>query len=298
MKNNIKIAILSPFRKEGEEILKKNNFKIVYEKNIKKFIDKDIRGIILDIREFDKKELNKFKDLKIISRFGVGTNNINFDILNKKKISLRITKKSIGWSVAEHALSLIMACLKNINLLDKSTREQKKENRLTYDLYGKNVLLIGYGRTGKTLSKILQKFHTNIFVYDPLINKVPHFIKKVKLDFGIKNADVISIHAPLNSFTKNLISKKEFSNMKKNSIIINTSRGGIINEKYLDFFLKKRKILAAGIDVYENEPKLDSYLSKNKFAIFTPHVSSSSEECRRNMSIEAANNIVDYFKKH
>ena len=86
--------------------------------------------------------------------------------------------------------------------------------------------------------------------------------------------------------------------MKKNSIIINTSRGGIINEKYLNFFLKKRKILAAGIDVYENEPKLDSSLSKNKFAIFTPHVSSSSEECRRNMSIEAANNIIDYFRKH
>ena len=86
--------------------------------------------------------------------------------------------------------------------------------------------------------------------------------------------------------------------MKKNSIIINTSRGGIINEKYLDFFLKKRKILAAGLDVFDNEPKLSTILSKNRFAIFTPHVSSSSEECRRNMSIEAANNIVKYFKKY
>ena len=160
-----------------------------------------------------------------------------------------------------------------------------------------NIFLIGFGRTGKSLSKILKNFNTNIFIYDPFIKKVPKYIKKVSLNFGIKNADIISIHAPLNSHSKNLISKRQFLNMKKNSIIINTSRGGIINEKYLDFF-KKRKILAAGIDVYENEPKLNSLLSKNKFAVFTPHVSSSSEECRQNMSIEAANNIVDYFKKH
>tara|TARA_B100000886_G_scaffold310824_1_gene245794 strand:+ start:291 stop:1178 length:888 start_codon:yes stop_codon:yes gene_type:complete len=294
----IKIAILSPFRKEGAKILKKNNFKIVYQKDLKNLNYENIRGIILDVREFNKKEFDKFKDLKTISRFGVGTNNINFDILKKRNINLCITKNSIGWSVAEHALSLIMACLKNINLLDKSARKNKINSRLTYDLYGKNILLIGFGRTGKSLSKILKSFNTNIFVYDPFIKKVPKHIKRVKLEFGIKNADIISIHTPLNSSTKNLISKKEFLKMKKNLIIINTSRGGIINEKYLDFFLKKRKILAAGIDVYENEPKLNSLLSKNKFAIFTPHVSSSSEECRQNMSIEAANNIVNYFKKH
>ena len=127
--------------------------------------------------------------------------------------------------------------------------------------------------------------------------KFPKYTKKVSLNFGIKNADIISIHAPLNSHSKNLISKRQFLNMKKSSIIINTSRGGIINEKYLDFF-KKRKILAAGLDVYENEPKLSSLLSRNKFAIFTPHVSSSSEECRQNMSIEAANNLVNYFKRN
>ena len=85
--------------------------------------------------------------------------------------------------------------------------------------------------------------------------------------------------------------------MKKNAIIINTSRGGIINENYLDLFLKNRKILAAGIDVYENEPELNLPLSKNKFAVFTPHVSSSTEECRTNMSIEAAQNIINFYKK-
>ena len=169
--------------------------------------------------------------------------------------------------------------------MDKSSRKNKINSRLTYDLHGKNILLIGFGRTGKSLSKILKGFNTNIFVYDPFIKKVPKHIKRVKLEFGIKNADIISIHTPLNSSTENLISKREFLKMK-NSIIINTSRGGIINEKYLDFFLKKEKILA-GIDVYENEPKLNSLLSKNKFAVFTPHVSSSSEECRQNMSIEA-----------
>ena len=293
----IKIAILSPFKKEGEKILRKNNFKVVYEKDLKKFISKDIKGLVLDIRKFDKEEFDKFNDLRIISRFGVGTNNINLEILKKKKVDLSITKNSLSWSVAEHALSLIMSCLKNINLLDKVTRAQKEDNRLIYNLYGKNVLLIGYGRTAKSLSKILRNFKTNILVYDPFIKSVPNFTKKVKLDIGIKIADIISIHTPLSASTKNLISKKEFSKMKKNTIIINTSRGGIINEKYLDFFLKKRKILAAGLDVFENEPKLDYNLSKNKFAIFTPHVSSSSVECRRNMSIEAANNIVNYFKK-
>ena len=176
----IKIAILSPFRNEGEEILKNNNFKIVYEDDLNKFINNDIRGVILDVRTFDKNEFDKFKNLKTISRFGVGTNNINFDILKKKKINLTITKNSIGWSVAEHALSLIMSCLKNINSLDRSVREKKRSDRLIYDLYQKNILLIGYGRTGKSLSKILKNFNTNLLVYDPFIKKVPNHIKKVK----------------------------------------------------------------------------------------------------------------------
>ena len=190
-----------------------------------------------------------------------------------------------------------MTCLKNIILLDKSAKTQKKSKRLTYDLFKKNILIIGYGRTGKSLSKILKNFSTNIFIYDPFIKKTPKFVKKVSLAFGLKNADIISIHTPLSLSTKNLISKKEFSKMKKNAIIINTSRGGIINENYLDLFLKKRKILAAGIDVYENEPELNLPLSKNKFAVFTPHVSSSTEECRTNMSIEAAQNIINFYKK-
>ena len=80
----IKIAILSPFRKEGEKILKENNFKVVYEKDLKKSVNKNVKGIVLDIRKFSKKDFDRFKDLRIISRFGVGTDNINFEIMKKK----------------------------------------------------------------------------------------------------------------------------------------------------------------------------------------------------------------------
>jgi D-3-phosphoglycerate dehydrogenase / 2-oxoglutarate reductase len=293
----IKIAIMSPFKDEGKKLLINNNFKVINEKKLSKTNYKSIEGVILDTRDFKNERLDKFKNLKIISRFGVGVNNVDLKVLKKKKIQLSITKNSIGWSVAEHAFTLIMTCLKNIILLDKSAKTQKKSKRLTYDLFKKNILIIGYGRTGKSLSKILKNFSTNIFIYDPFIKKTPKFVKKVSLAFGLKNADIISIHTPLSLSTKNLISKKEFSKMKKNAIIINTSRGGIINENYLDLFLKKRKILAAGIDVYENEPELNLPLSKNKFAVFTPHVSSSTEECRTNMSIEAAQNIINFYKK-
>ena len=293
----IKIAIMSPFKDEGKKLLINNNFKVINEKELGITNYKSIEGVILDTRDFKNERLDKFKNLKIISRFGVGVNNVDLKVLKKKKIQLSITKNSIGWSVAEHALTLIMTCLKNIILLDKSAKTQKKSKRLTYDLFKKNILIIGYGRTGKSLSKILKNFSTNIFIYDPFIKKTPKFVKKVSLAFGLKNADIISIHTPLSLSTKNLISKKEFSKMKKNAIIINTSRGGIINENYLDLFLKNRKILAAGIDVYENEPELNLPLSKNKFAVFTPHVSSSTEECRTNMSIEAAQNIINFYKK-
>ena len=307
--NKIKVAILGIVHQKGKDFLRQKDFEVFEVKNFEPEYLKEklefVDGILLRTSKLDKNILKNCSKLKIISRHGVGYDNVDADYLNQKKIALGITSKSNAVSVAEHVMTFFMYLTKNLSTSDKLVRDGnfKKKSELPdfFELYEKKVLIFGFGRIGKEVAKRCHGFGMQVYVYDPFLdnsvieehNCIPTGKKE-----GLSLADYITIHLPLNEDTRNFISKTEFNVMKKNSIVINTSRGGIINEIDLYQALSEKIIKSAGIDVFESEPpdanhpffKLDNIL-------LTPHNAALTLECRMRMSQEAAENIYFFLKE-
>ena len=265
---------------------------------------KDVDGILLRTTKIDKEILEHCDNLKIISRHGVGYDNVDLDFLNENKIALCITSTSNAVSVAEHVLSFFIYLTKNLSLSDSLVKEGNFEKRSQlpnfFELYKKKVLIIGFGRIGKEVAKRCLGFDMEVYVYDPFLDNeiiIRNQCIPIEKNQGLAIADFITIHLPLNGDTKNFISQKELNVMKKNSILVNTSRGGIVNENDLCIALESKKIQGAGMDVFVSEPPESNHpFFKLDNILLTPHNAALTLECRERMSLEASQNIVFFLK--
>ena len=226
-------------------------------------------------------------------------------LFSQEKIILSITANANATTVAEHAFFMMLSISKGFDTYDKTVKEGKFANRnnlkMSKELSNKNILITGFGRVGKNLMKKCVGFDMNIFVYDPFIDeKIVENLGGKKVDNfqnTIKEMDYVSLHVPLTDKTKNLINIKVLSTMKKNSIIINASRGGVINENDLNEALNKSMIFGAGLDVFEEEPpNPNNPLLKNKNVLLSPHAATFTEECKERMGKETIQNIIDFFE--
>ena len=265
---------------------------------------KDCEAVTLKLLQFDKELIETASKLKIISRFGVGYNNIDLETVKKKNITLAITAGALDASVAEHVFFMMLSLSKGVNKYDQFVRDGNFSKRydldLTRELWNKKILIAGFGRVGRNLIKKCRGFEMNVFVYDPYVDEkeiVKYEGNKV-LDFSeaIKDMDYVSLHMPLTKETENMINLKILSSMKKNSILINTSRGEIINELDLNTALNQNMILGAGLDVFSKEPpESNNPLLKNKKVFLSPHSATFTEECASRMSVVTIQNIIDFF---
>jgi len=304
-----KIAMIGVIHKDGWEVLIKKGYDVFEINNfskdnlIKKLSDVDAIG--LRTAAIDKDILIHCSNLKIISRHGVGYNNVDLDYLNKHNQALAVTGTSNAVSVAEHVMTMFLYLAKNINKSDQLVRlgQFKKQNTLPnfFELYKKKILILGFGRIGQAVAQRCLGFECDVIVYDPFVNKEiinNKNCKKIELDEGIKIADFITVHMPLSNETKNLINKSHFLKMKKDAIVVNTSRGGIINENDLYWALKNNKIHGAGTDVFEIEPPKDNNpLFKLNNILLSPHKAALTLECRKRMAVETAENIVYFLEE-
>ncbi len=304
----MKVAVLGKVDQKGLSFLKENEFKFIeienFEtQNLKKQL-KDVDGILLRTTRLDKEILQHCDNLKIISRHGVGYDNVDLDFLNENKIALCITSTSNAVSVAEHVLSFFIYLTKNLTLSDSLVKEGNFEKRSQlpnfFELYKKKVLIIGFGRIGKEVAKRCLGFDMEVYVYDPFLDNeiiIRNQCIPVEKNQGLTIADFITIHLPLNGDTKNFISQTELNVMKKNSILVNTSRGGIVNENDLCIALESKKIRGAGMDVFVSEPPESNHpFFKLDNILLTPHNAALTLECRERMSLEASQNIVFFLK--
>ena len=304
----MKVAILGSVHQRGWDFLRENKFEVFevenFEiENLKKELE-FVDGILLRTSKLNEDVLSNCKNLKIIARHGVGYDNVDINYLNKNKIALGITSTSNAVSVAEHVMSFFIYLTKNLSLsndlVKKGNFKKKSELPDFFELYEKNVLIAGFGRIGKEVAKRCQGFDMNVYVYDPFLDS--DLIKKyncipIDKNEGLALADYITIHLPLNDKTLDFISKKEFNFMKKNSVLVNTSRGGIVNEENLYKALKSRSIKASGMDVFETEPPRSDHPFFNLDNILlTPHNAALTLECRKRMALEASENIAYYLK--
>ena len=311
MPDKKKILIIQPIHKAGIELLENNSdyelelIENIDEKDIKsKIVECD--GLSIRTAKLSSELINASKKLKIISRHGVGYDNIDLKSSKEKNITLAITATANAVAVAEHVIFMLLNISKRKDMYDKTVREGNFTNRnklpKTIELWKKNILIAGFGRIGQSLIKRCKGFEMNVFVYDPFISKkkIEEFggIKVEDLKETVKSMDAISLHMPLNEKTKNIINLDLIKTMKKNCIIINAARGGIINEQDLNKALNENLIFGAGLDVFETEPpKEDNPLLKNDKVFLSPHTATFSEECMIRMGKETIQNIIDFFEK-
>ena len=304
----MKIAILGTVHPKGLEFLKNNEFEVFEVGNFEiqslKESLKNVDGILLRTSKLDKDILQHCDNLKIISRHGVGYDNVDLDFLNKNKIALGITSTSNAASVSEHVMSFFIYLTKNLSLSDRLVKEGNFDKRSQlpdfFELYKKKVLIIGFGRIGKEVAKRCLGFDMEVYVYDPFLDSDSIEKNKcipIEKNEGLALADFITIHLPLNENTTNFISEVDLKLMKKNTVLVNTSRGGIVNEDDLYQALKAKKIRGAGMDVYTSEPpEPDHPFFKLDNILLTPHNAALTLECRERMSLEASQNIVYFLK--
>ena len=308
MKN---ILIIQPIDKSGIEILENHpdyNFEIIdgtdLEEIKKKIIECD--GISIRTAKLPAEVIRGAKNLKIISRHGVGYDNIDLAAAKEKNITISITATANAVAVAEHVMFMLLNISKRKDMYDKTVKSGRFNDRnklpKTIELWNKNILIMGFGRIGKSLIKRCIGFEMNVYVYDPFVSKEEIESlggKKIEdLKEGVKKMDALTLHMPLNEKTKNIINYDVLKNMKKNCIIINASRGGIINENDLNKSLNENKIFGAGLDVFDTEPPdNDNPLLKNDKTFLSPHTAAFTEECMVRMGKETIQNIIDFFDK-
>ena len=305
-----KVAIIENIHSDGLDLLKNTpgyEYEIIDDTSEKNLINKlpNFDACTLRVSKLNSNILSKCRNLKVISRHGVGYDNVDLGYIKKNNIALLITATANASAVAEHVISMILTICKSLSLYNKEVRDgnfKKNSNKIkTIELLNKTILIAGFGRIGKSLAKMCSGFNMIIKVYDPFVSKDTinlHNCTKVdSLDDSLRECDFLSVHMPLNSKTKNLINFQNLKKMKKNAIIINTARGGIINELDLHKALNENIIFGAGLDVFENEPiQKDNPLLKNDRVILSPHIATNTDECLSRMSIETTKNIIDFFE--
>ena len=304
----MKIGLVGSIHELGWEVLRSQGHSIVEvtdvsANNLKKELT-DVSGIVLRTAQMPNEVIDACPNLQIIARHGVGYDNVDLNYLNKKKIALGVTGTANAVSVAEHVMTFFLQLTKNIHLSDELIREgkfQEKGNLPSFfELYQKNVLILGFGRIGQAVARRCLGFEMNVYVYDPYVSK--DTIEKmdchsISIEESLKLADFISVHLPLNGETRNFINAKSFHEMKDSCVIVNTARGGIINEQDLYQALKDKKLRAAGLDVYEQEPPpSDHPLFDLSNVLLTPHNAALTLECRMRMAVEVCETVTFYLK--
>ena len=259
-------------------------------------------ALIVNIEKITKNVLHASSSLKAIAKQGVGCDNIDIKTASALGIPVMITAYANYESVAEHTLALIFALLRKIppqNIFTKNGGWDQK-SYTGYELTNKTLGVVGFGRIGRRLVELVAPMKTNILIYDPFIKKeqIPdNVILLNTLGELLTESDIVSLHCPLTPETNRMIGEKEISLMKKESWIINTARGAIINESELIKALLNNKIAGAALDVFEKEPpESDNPLFKLDNVIVSNHIGGLSVRSFRNMGINAVENVLTILK--
>ena len=301
------ICSRSVSRSENAKQLLKKKFKNIKLNNSKnnlkgiKLINfiKNSEVIIVGVEKIDKELLDKCPNLKLIGKYGVGTNNIDFEELKKRKIKILLQPGINKRAVSELILSFIILGLRNVYQFINDVKKFKWPFLFGEQLSSKKVGIIGCGNIGRDLIKLLKPLECEIFTHDIKPDKKylkRNNIKNYTLNYVLKNSDIITLHIPYNKNNKFLISRNQIALLKKSAILINTSRGGIVNEKIFFKFLKNNKNALGIFDVMEKEPPNKNNLMGLKNFLLTPHIAGSTYEAINKASIDCVKKILNEYK--
>lgn len=274
-----------------------------YDQLVKEAADADY-FLVSGRLPIDKGVLDVAKNLKMIQRTGVGTEMLDKEEIKRRGIPVYVNAGVNARSVAEHALTLMLACLKRIPAIDRQVRQgiwKKQETGTScHELYGKTVGLVGMGAIGRQAAEYLNAFGAKILYTDLYRLSTEQELKlnatyMSSLDDLLPQVDILSLHCPLTQDNVEMLNERTIGMMKPEAIIINTARGKLINETDLYNALKDGHLSAAGLDVHYDEPIVSNHpLSTLKNVILTPHIGGLSYETFRSMMKEAIENVVNF----
>jgi len=259
------------------------------------FLD-DCDGVIVALEEINKYVIDSLPKLRVVSKFGVGLDNVDLDYCESRDIK-------IGWiggvnrhSVAEMALGFMLMLIRNLYITSNKLSNASWDKNGGYSLYGKTIGIVGVGHIAKELIELLRPFRCKILVND-IINQDEYYNSNDLIESSkeniFKNSDIITLHTPLTSDTKYLIDSESLKLMKKSAFVINTARGDLINLDDLKYALQKSLIAGSAIDVYESEPPQDRELLGLENLICTPHIGGNSNEAVLAMGMSAIEMLVE-----
>jgi len=305
----MKILITEFMDVEYVELLK-TNFDVTINHDLstnngelKKIINSFDALIVRNKTQVNKEVLYKANNLKFVGRLGVGLDNIDTEYCKNHNIHVQPATGMNADSVAEYVFNTALTLLKNIPLMHQETLNGNwpRTSISSRELRGKTIGLLGFGLIAKKVSTLAKVFDTQIIAYDPYLDSsVGNQFNAKLLDLNevFKLSDVISVHLPLTKNTKNILNYAAFEKMLKQPIIINSSRGSIVNEEDLIRAYQEKLISGFALDVYNTEPVPKSFLEKikkNTNCILTPHVAGVTEESNKRVSEFIANAVKEFF---
>ncbi|MGP4062854.1 C-terminal binding protein [Halobacillus sp. H74] len=259
-----------------------------------------VDGIICQYAPITKNVIERLDKCKVIARYGVGFDTIDVQAATEKGIMVSNVTDYCLDEVSNHAFALLMACARKIVQLNESVKNGTWDSKIAkpiYRLNGQKLGLVGLGNIPQTLAMKAKAFGLEVLAYDPFVSTETAEntgVKLVDLETLCKEADYLSVHPPLNKHTQGMISDDQFKWMKKSAYIINTSRGGVIDESALIRALQANEIAGAGLDVLETEPiSEDNPLLEMPNVILNPHSAYYSEESELELKQKTAQNVAD-----
>jgi D-3-phosphoglycerate dehydrogenase len=289
------------------KILSENGLQVTYEpeitpEQIQEKIDKFNIVIVRSRTKITKEIIEKAKNCKIIARVGVGLDNIDLDTAKAKNIRVINAVEGAMTAVAEQVLGLMLCLARNIARADREIRNGNwlKKELMGTELKGKYLGIVGLGNIGKRLGRLARGLNMNIIGYD-VIPIDEEFAKEVglmktDLDTLLQSSDYVSLHVPLLDSTYHMIDAKKLAIMKSTAKIINTSRGGVIDEKALYDAIKNGNLGGAALDVFEKEPATDSPLTTLPNVILTPHIGAQTKEAQSLAANVIAEKIIQILR--
>jgi D-3-phosphoglycerate dehydrogenase len=259
-----------------------------------------VHGVALGSTGFGETELEASRDMKVVTRIGVGYDAVDVPALSRRKVPLMVAGTANSPSVAEQALFMMLMLAKRaveMHSIVKQGQWASRLGKLPFDLFGKTVLIVGFGRIGTRTAKRCLAMEMNVLIYDPY--KAASEIKAAgcepagDLDAALPRADFVSIHCPKTAETVAMFNAARLKRMKPSAYLINTARGGIVEEKALHQALVSGQLAGAGLDVFEQEPPaMDHSLFALPNVIMAPHVAGVTREAVDRMSEQTARNIL------
>ncbi len=259
---------------------------------------RDADGILVNLAPMPSEVIERLDKCKVIARYGVGVDNVDISACSLKGIGVTNVPDYSVEEVSDHALALIMACARKIAVRDGAIRRGGWGNREPlFRIAGKSISLLGFGKIARCLQRKIKGLNFGrLLVYDPYVEEeiiVSHGGEKVDLARSLRYGDIISVHLPLTDETRGLINREALALMKKSAIIINTSRGAVIDQEALIEALRNNRIGCAGLDVFEKEPlEKDSPLLTMHNTVLTDHIGWYSEESMVELKRKAAEDIA------